>query len=147
MGKEEDCIKSVKETVSQLGGIDIIVSNAGYTRFSDINDINAPTVEDLDLCYAINVKAQLFLMREAAPTFKANSEGGQFIMSSSVAGIKTSGSSLPYSVTKAAQLHLMKLMATSQGPKIRVNAILPGLLLTDWVSLFILRLRTKLLTR
>jgi NAD(P)-dependent dehydrogenase (short-subunit alcohol dehydrogenase family) len=37
-------------------------------------------------------------------------------------------------VTKAAALHLMKHLALSVGPKIRVNAVLPGLLLTDWVS-------------
>ncbi len=45
---------------------------------------------------------------------------------------------MPYSVTKAAGLHLMKCIATTQGPKVRINAVLPGLLLTDWVcrSLF-----------
>lgn len=37
---------------------------------------------------------------------------------------------MPYSVTKAAQQHLMKCMANTQGPKVRVNAVLPGLLLT-----------------
>jgi NAD(P)-dependent dehydrogenase (short-subunit alcohol dehydrogenase family) len=42
--------------------------------------------------------------------------------------------SMPYSVTKAAQLHLMKCLASTQGPKIRVNAVLPGILLTEWVS-------------
>lgn len=57
-------------------------------------------------------------------------------MSSSIAGIKTSGSSMPYSVTKAAQLHLMKCLATTQGPKIRVNAVLPGILLTEWGLLY-----------
>jgi NAD(P)-dependent dehydrogenase (short-subunit alcohol dehydrogenase family) len=41
---------------------------------------------------------------------------------------------MPYSVTKAAGVHLMKCLASTQGPKIRVNAILPGLLLTEWVS-------------
>jgi len=39
---------------------------------------------------------------------------------------------MPYSVTKAAGLHLMKCLASTQGPKVRVNAVLPGLLLTDW---------------
>src|SRR5271155_4703761 len=38
-----------------------------------------------------------------------------------------------YSVTKAAGIHLMKCLASTQGPKIRINAILPGLLLTEWV--------------
>jgi NAD(P)-dependent dehydrogenase (short-subunit alcohol dehydrogenase family) len=40
---------------------------------------------------------------------------------------------MPYSVTKAAGVHLMKCLAFTQGPKTRVNAILPGLLLTEWV--------------
>lgn len=48
------------------------------------------------------------------------------------------GSSMPYSVTKAAQLHLVKCLAVNVGPKIRVNTVLPGLLLTEWVSRYIL---------
>lgn len=75
-------------------------------------------------------------MREAYSTFNSNADGGVFIMSSSIAGIKTSGSSMPYSVTKAAQLHLMKCLATTQGPNIRVNAVLPGILLTEWGLLY-----------
>jgi len=43
---------------------------------------------------------------------------------------------MAYCVTKAAQLHLMKCMAKTQGEKVRVNAVLPGLLLTDWVCYF-----------
>ena len=39
---------------------------------------------------------------------------------------------MAYSVTKAAGVHLMKCIATTQGPKTRINAILPGLLLTEW---------------
>lgn len=61
-------------------------------------------------------------------------------MTSSVAGKSLSGSSMAYSVTKAAQIHLMKCLANTQGPKsggkVRVNAILPGLLLTDWGNLY-----------
>lgn len=37
-----------------------------------------------------------------------------------------------YSVTKAAGLHLMKCIAATQGSKVRINAVLPGLLLTEW---------------
>jgi NAD(P)-dependent dehydrogenase (short-subunit alcohol dehydrogenase family) len=43
---------------------------------------------------------------------------------------------MAYSVTKAAGLHLMKCIAATQGPKLRMNAILPGQLLTEWVRLF-----------
>lgn len=42
---------------------------------------------------------------------------------------------MPYAVTKAAQLQLIKCLGATQGPKIRVNTVLPGLLLTEWVRL------------
>jgi len=48
-------------------------------------------------------------------------------------GVANQGSSLPYAVTKGAQLRMMKALAATQGPKTRVNAVLPGLLLTEWV--------------
>jgi len=132
MGLEADCVKTVEIAIERLGGLDIIVSNAGYTRFVTFNDINAPTVEDWDLCYAVNVKAQHILMREATPIFNSNSDGGVFLITSSIAGVGMQGSSMPYSVTKAAQLHLMRCLAFTQAPKIRVNAVLPGILLTEW---------------
>jgi len=136
LGLEADCIRTVKEATEKLGGLDIIISNAGYTRFSTFEDLNAPTVEDWDKCFAVNVKAQTHLLKEASATFNANPEGGVFVITSSIAAIKQSGSSMPYSVTKAAQLHLMKCLASTQGPKIRVNAVLPGLLLTEWGLLY-----------
>jgi NAD(P)-dependent dehydrogenase (short-subunit alcohol dehydrogenase family) len=74
------------------------------------------------------------LFREALPTFNSNPEGGAFIITSSIAGTSLSGSSMAYSVTKAAQLHLMRCLANTQGKKCRINAVLPGLLLTEWVS-------------
>lgn len=86
MGKEEDVVKTVKETIAQLGGLDVIVSNAGYTRFSTFSDLSAPTVEDWDTCYAVNVKAQAILLREALSTFEKNAEGGAMIITSSIAG-------------------------------------------------------------
>jgi len=59
--------------------------------------------------------------------------GGVFIVTSSIAGTSTGGSSMAYSVTKAAQLHMLRCLAATQGKNVRTNAVLPGLLLTDWV--------------
>ena len=66
------------------------------------------------------------------PTFEGNSEGGVVLVTSSIAGRTIGGSSMAYSVTKAAQLHLVKCVAKTQGSKVRCNAVLPGLLLTGW---------------
>ncbi|EXJ81682.1 hypothetical protein A1O1_07747 [Capronia coronata CBS 617.96] len=132
IGVVDDSIRLVKETVQQLGGLDIIINNVGWTRFANFGDINDLTHDEWNKCWSINVMSQLVLMQEAAPIFNANPEGGVFIISSSVAGKSCSGSSMGYSVTKAAGLHLMKCLASTQGPKIRINAVLPGLLLTEW---------------
>jgi NAD(P)-dependent dehydrogenase (short-subunit alcohol dehydrogenase family) len=74
----------------------------------------------------------LQLMQAAGRIFNSNPDGGVYLITSSVAGITQGGSSMAYSVTKAAQIHLMKCMAATQGPKVRINAVLPGLLLTEW---------------
>lgn len=54
---------------------------------------------------------------------------------------------MPYAVTKAAQLQLVKCLGATQGPKIRVNTVLPGLLLTEWVCLIFISIPTHLFRR
>jgi len=124
----------VKTATQELGGLDIIIANAAWTKFEDkFGDLDTGLTDDeWDKCWLTNVMHHVQLMRAAAPTFKANPDGGVYLITSSVAAISQSGSSLPYSVTKAAGIQLMKCLAATQGPKVRVNAILPGLLLTEW---------------
>ncbi|GIJ81675.1 hypothetical protein Asppvi_000174 [Aspergillus pseudoviridinutans] len=134
----EDNQRIVQEANEQLSGLDIVIANAGWTRFADRRDIYALSFEEWDkarcslACWKVNVMSHLQLMQAAKPIFEKNADGGVYIMTSSIAGITPDGSSMGYSVTKAAALHLMKHLALSVGPKIRVNAVLPGLLLTDW---------------
>ncbi|KXG45316.1 Short-chain dehydrogenase/reductase SDR [Penicillium griseofulvum] len=135
-GVKDDCVNAVKTTIEKLGGLDIIVSNAGWTKMTNFADLDAMDDDDWDKCWSVNVKSSLHLFKAALPTFNANPEGGVFLITSSIAGATPSGSSLPYAVSKAASIHLMKCLAKSQGPKIRVNAILPGLLLTEWGQRF-----------
>ncbi|TFA98353.1 hypothetical protein CCMA1212_009838 [Trichoderma ghanense] len=130
--KREDNVRVVQETVKNLGGLDIIIANAGWTKMSPFADLHALTDEEWNRCWAGNVMSHLQLMQEAAPIFNANPDGGVYLITSSIAGASQSGSSMAYSVTKAAGLQLMKNLAYTQGPKIRVNAVLPGLLLTEW---------------
>ena len=86
--------------------------------------------EDWDKCFLYNVKAHLWLLYAARSELEKNE--GAFITTASVAGVKPSGSSLPYSVTKAAAIHLSKGLAVICGPKIRANSVSPGLILTEW---------------
>lgn len=148
-GVPEDNARLIKETVEGLGGLDVIVANAGWTRFADFGNLNDLSLEEWNKCWACNVMSHLQLLQAANTIFAGNEEGGAYIITSSVAvsirlfscpvcyadiyqGVSTGGSSMGYSVTKAAGLHLMKCLAATQGPKLRINAVLPGLLLTEW---------------
>ncbi|KAL8943082.1 MAG: hypothetical protein Q9216_001282 [Gyalolechia sp. 2 TL-2023] len=151
-----ECENTVQKSIDGLGGLDIIVSNAvswfSPSRSAVIKQGECRAGRNLRnlvtstlyrrrngirhaICWAVNCKGNLHLLRKALPTFNANPEGGVFLMTSSIAAIGTQGSAMAYSVSKAAGLQLMKCLATTQGPKVRVNAVLPGLLLTEWVSL------------
>ncbi|MCJ1299270.1 hypothetical protein MMC08_002062 [Hypocenomyce scalaris] len=136
VGVLADCDRTIKESISGLGGLDIIIANAGWTKISDFGDLHALSEADWDKCWAVNCKGNMHLLREALPTLNANAEGGVFLMTSSVAGVAPAGSAMAYAVSKAAGLHLMKCLASTQGPKIRINAVLPGLLMTEWGAQF-----------
>ncbi|GFF46552.1 granaticin polyketide synthase putative ketoacyl reductase 2 [Aspergillus udagawae] len=148
----EDNQRVVQEANEQLSGLDIVIANAGWTRFANQRDIYDLSFEEWDKAsyrlavlvrdancmqgWRVNVMSHLQLMQAAKPIFEKNVDGGVYIMTSSIAGITTDGSSMGYSVSKAAALHLMKHLALSVGPKIRVNAVLPGLMLTEWGKKF-----------
>lgn len=68
----------------------------------------------LDKCFLYNVKSHLWLLHASKPHL--TSTAGAFITTASLAGVKPSGSSLPYSVTKAAAIHLTKGLAVICGP-------------------------------
>lgn len=129
---DRSSIKSlVEQTVSTFGRIDVVVSNAGWTRITNFTNLEEGMVdEDWDRCFLYNVKAHLWLMHAAKP--ELDKTEGAFITTASIAGVKPSGSSLPYAVTKAAAIHLSKSLAVIAAPKIRVNSVSPGLLLTEW---------------
>ena len=121
----------VQETVSKFGRLDVVVSNAGWTRLTNIMNLDEGMAEeDWDRCFLYNVKSHLWLLHAAREELEKSE--GAFITTASIAGVKPGGSSLPYAVTKAALIHLSKALAVICSPKVRVNSVSPGLLLTDW---------------
>ncbi|KAF2872695.1 short-chain dehydrogenase/reductase-like protein SDR [Massariosphaeria phaeospora] len=132
MCSTDECRRCVDEAIEGLGGLDIVMANAGWTKFTTFSDLDAMDESEWDRCWSCNVKAPLALLKAAKATFETNAEGGTMITTGSVAAIAQGGSSMAYAVTKAAQLQLVKCLGKTQGPKIRVNSVLPGLLLTEW---------------
>ncbi len=119
---------------STFGRLDLLVNNAATTRFVPMTDLDALEEEDWDRLFSVNTRSVFFASRAAARVMRRNG-GGNIINTTSVAGIRPAGSSMPYCVSKAALIHLTKCLAAALAPDIRVNSVAPGLLLTRWGNL------------
>ena len=93
VAKRADIQRLVEESVSAMGRLDVVFSNHGWTRFRDITNLDDNlNEEDWDICFNMNVKSHLWLMH-AAKKHLDQTEGA-FITTASLAGVKSSGSSL-----------------------------------------------------
>jgi 3-oxoacyl-[acyl-carrier protein] reductase len=128
VAREDEAARLVKEAAEKLGGLDVLVNNAGVTEFIPFPDLDAATAEVWDRLYKTNVESIFFCSRAAAKIMKAQESGGSIINLASVAGMLPRGSSIPYSVSKAAIIHLTKCLANVLAPKIRVNSVSPGVI-------------------
>lgn len=131
LSRTSEATKVVEGAIAGLGGLDIIISCGGDTKRAFYEDIYALDEEDWDHAWNLFVKSNVWLLRAAKPTFDANEHGGCIICMSSIGGQVNNGSSMAYSVARAAENHLVRGLAKTQGPKIRVNAVAPGLVETD----------------
>jgi NAD(P)-dependent dehydrogenase (short-subunit alcohol dehydrogenase family) len=128
-GKPEDAERVIGATLSKLGGLDVLVNNAATNPYA------GPTI-DVDLprwekTLQVNLTAPL-LWTQLAWRSAMKESGGSVINISSVGGLSTNAILGVYDVTKAALIHLTKQLAAELGPKVRVNAIAPGLVKTDF---------------
>jgi 3-oxoacyl-[acyl-carrier protein] reductase len=129
----EEAVRSmVARCRDELGGLDVLVNNAGTTRFIDHTNLAALTNEVWDEILGVNLKGTFFCCREALPLLQERS--GCIVNITSVAGLQGHGSSIPYAVSKAAVNCLTKSLARAFGPRVRVNAVAPGPVLTRWLT-------------
>jgi 3-oxoacyl-[acyl-carrier protein] reductase len=113
----------VATCAEQMGGIDVLVNNAGTSYAKPLAEL---TDDDWRLMYELHVLAPLRLMSAAAPRM-AERGGGRIVNVCSSAGKRPSLTNAAYSVTKAAQLSLSRVFAETWGPSgVLVNAVAPG---------------------
>jgi 7-alpha-hydroxysteroid dehydrogenase len=113
---------AVNQTVEELGGIDIVVNNAGGAVPAPFMDTH---VEHMEWAFHFNVSSPIELTRLCVPHLLERG-GGSVLNIGSMAGAHASRGYLAYGTAKAAFAHATKLMASDLAPRIRVNAILPG---------------------
>jgi 3-oxoacyl-[acyl-carrier protein] reductase len=121
----------VDRMVQEYGRIDVLMNNAGATVFAPFEDLEGVSEADWDHIMAVNVKGPWLMSKAVAPIMKKNGVG-RIIQTTSVSGLRAGGSSLPYTVSKAAETQLTRGLAMALAPEITVNAIAPGLIDTRW---------------
>lgn len=115
------------------GRLDGLVNNAGRTVDVPLHDIDNVTVAHWEAVLRTNVIGT-FLVSQAALPLLRQAPAGWIINITSLAGVRQTGSSLPYAVSKAALNHLTSIMAKHAGDGVRVNAVAPGLVATPWTA-------------
>lgn len=132
IGGDADTDAMVSAIVERFGRLDVLVNNAGVTQVIPHHEIDAATVDVFREIFDVNVFGTWKLSVSAMPELKKTH--GTIVNVSSIAGLRPTGSSIPYASSKAALNHLTVLLAKVSGPEVRVNAVCPGLVDTTWTQ-------------
>ncbi|MEO1055716.1 MAG: SDR family oxidoreductase [Actinomycetota bacterium] len=122
----------IDETIERYGRLDYLINNAGWTTAIDHKDLDALTDEVFRKTFEVNVFGTWWLTKHAIPHLR-ESDDPVIVNITSIAGVRPVGSSMAYSMSKAALNQMTLLLAKSYGP-IRVNAVAPGLVATPWTA-------------
>jgi NAD(P)-dependent dehydrogenase (short-subunit alcohol dehydrogenase family) len=132
-GKEEDCVRLVRDTIARFGRVDVLVNNAGTNPyFGPLLNVDMGA---WDKTFEVNLKGYFWCSREVARHCLGREANGSIVNVSSVAGLIGSRMQGVYAMTKAAVISMTKTLAAELAPlRIRVNAIAPGFVDTRLAS-------------
>jgi ketoreductase RED2 len=125
--------RMIDETIERFGRLDVLVNNAGTTVRIPHDDFATASPEVFRRLYDVNVVGTWCVTVAAMPHLQATGNGC-IVNVTSLAGVRPTGSSIPYAVSKAAMNHLTLLLANTVAPTVRVNAVAPGLVDTPWTA-------------
>lgn len=133
VAEDSQCRSLVETAVREFGRLDVLVNNAGTTKFVNHADLDGLSGADWDQILAVNLKGAFFCSRAARAALEEG-DGGEIVMTSSVAGLAGTGSSIAYCASKAGLNNLTVTLARALAPRIRVNAIAPGFIDGSWLA-------------
>jgi ketoreductase RED2 len=122
----------VAAALDRWGRLDTLVNNAGTTAVIPHHDLEAASVDVWRRIFEVNVFGTWAMSVAAMPALRE--ARGSIVNVASVAGVRPTGSSVPYAASKAALNHMTVLLAKVVGPEVRVNAVAPGLVDTPWTE-------------
>jgi NAD(P)-dependent dehydrogenase (short-subunit alcohol dehydrogenase family) len=124
----------VAATVERLGGLDILVNNAATNpHYGPLIDIDLPR---FDKTVEVNLRGPL-VWTQAAWRAAMAERGGAVVNVASIGGLRHQEGIGGYNVTKAGLVHMTRILAAELGPKVRVNALAPGLVETDFARVLV----------
>jgi len=127
-----DCQRMVDTALERWGRLDTLVNNAGTTAVIPHHDLAAASLDVWRRIFEVNVFGTWSMTLASVPALRQAK--GSVVNVASVAGVRPTGSSIPYAASKAALNHMTVLLAKALGPDIRVNAVAPGLIDTPWTA-------------
>jgi glucose 1-dehydrogenase len=136
VSQEDQVERMVQETIDQLGGLDILINNAGIQIPEDSHEMS---VANFDRVLGVNLRGAFLAARAAIRYFLADNKPGVIINVSSVHQIIPKPRFLSYSISKGGMMNLTRTLALEYaGRNIRVNGIGPGATITPinrtWVD-------------
>jgi NAD(P)-dependent dehydrogenase (short-subunit alcohol dehydrogenase family) len=132
--REPDQVDAViGRTVERFGRLDVLVNNAGGSPPADSATASPRFTAGI---IALNLTAAIVCAQRANAVMQGQDEGGAIVNVASVSGVRASPDTLAYGAAKAGLLNATKTMAVEWAPKVRVNAVVAGLVVTEQAHLF-----------
>ena len=129
---DKSCRDLVNFCIEKYNQLDVLINNAGTTHFVPHDELELLSDDIWHSTLNTNLIGPFYMSRAAVEHLKVRC-GGEIVMTSSIAGLTTHGSSIAYCASKAGLNSLTKTLAKSLGKhNIRVNAICPGLIDNEW---------------
>jgi len=119
-----------------LGPAELLVASAAVTEWVPFDELERLTVSMWDRILGVNLVGAFLSVQALAPQLRARGSGSVVLVSSNSA-FSATGSSIPYTVSKAGVVALAHCLARALAPAVRVNAVAPGWMMTPWVRKYL----------
>ncbi|HTQ61312.1 MAG TPA: glucose 1-dehydrogenase [Candidatus Solibacter sp.] len=123
----------LEQVASEFGRLDVLINNAGWSTRVPHRHLESLTDEIWDKTFDTNLRGVFYCVRAAVPLLLLQ-PGAAIVNIASVAGSTGVGSSVAYAAAKAGVLTMTKSLARALAPEIRVNAVSPGLIRTNFAG-------------
>ena len=134
VSSDDDCRALADQAIRKWGHIDVLVNNAGTTKFMHHANLEGLSSEDFQKIYSVNVIGAYQMVRAVSEQMKSQEGGGAIVNVASIAGVAGVGSSIAYAASKGAMITMTLSLARVLGPSIRVNVVCPGFIEGEWLK-------------